>query len=166
MKKLCLIRHSKSSWDDPFLDDIYRPLNLRGQKDATLMAKRMQQRGFKPDIILSSPAKRAKQSAYEMAESLHYDIRDIVFVEDIYDAMPNDLVDVISDIDNRLNFAFLFGHNDALEDLIVELFDIDLDKFATSAILCMSIDSERWEDFYDAPKEVFLYDFPKNRFVV
>jgi len=61
MKTLILIRHAKSSWDQPGLSDFDRPLNERGKKDAPVMAKRVKEKGIELDHLVSSPAKRAKK---------------------------------------------------------------------------------------------------------
>ncbi len=63
MKTLLLVRHAKSSWDVAGLDDLERPLNERGKKDAPEMAKRVKERNIHPDIFLSSSAKRAYKTA-------------------------------------------------------------------------------------------------------
>ena len=84
MKTLLLIRHAKSSWDDPALPDKDRPLNDRGRRDAPKMGKRLAKRGVKPDLILSSPALRALRTAEIIAKMLDYQRRDIVLNERLY----------------------------------------------------------------------------------
>src|SRR4051794_9695084 len=68
MKTLILVRHAKSSWDQPGVSDIDRPLNERGKSDAPQMAKRLKERNIKIDLFISSPAKRAKKTAKYFAE--------------------------------------------------------------------------------------------------
>jgi len=63
MKTLLIVRHAKSSWDNAALNDIDRPLNLRGKHDAPVMAKRLIRAGVKIDLFVSSPAKRARHTA-------------------------------------------------------------------------------------------------------
>ena len=63
MRELFIMRHAKSSWDDPTLSDFERPLNRRGKEDAPLMGEHLKRLGIKPDLIVSSPAKRAKKTA-------------------------------------------------------------------------------------------------------
>jgi len=63
MKRLYLVRHAKSSWNRPELDDIDRPLNKRGKRDAPFMGQRLKQHDVCPDLIISSPAKRALKTA-------------------------------------------------------------------------------------------------------
>ena len=78
MKTLFLIRHAKSSWDDPALSDKDRPLSDRGRRDAPKMGKRLAKRDVKPDLILSSPARRALTTAEIIAKKLDYKLKDIV----------------------------------------------------------------------------------------
>ena len=77
MKTLILVRHAKSSWKDPTLPDLKRPLNKRGKKNAPEMGKRMQKRGLVPDLFISSPAKRAMVTAKTLAEEVGYKISKI-----------------------------------------------------------------------------------------
>ena len=72
MKKLYIIRHAKSSWKDTALDDFKRPLSKRGRKDAPFMAKKLKQKGVMPDVIISSPATRAKTTAELIAKELNF----------------------------------------------------------------------------------------------
>ena len=67
MKNLYLIRHAKSSWDDPLQDDFDRPLNDRGMRDAPRMGKRLKEKDLHPDMILSSPANRALSTCMQIA---------------------------------------------------------------------------------------------------
>ena len=78
MKTLFLIRHAKSSWDDTALPDKDRPLGDRGRRDAPKMGKRLAKRDVKPDLILSSPARRALTTAEIVAKKLDYKLKDIV----------------------------------------------------------------------------------------
>ena len=84
MKTLFLIRHAKSSWDDTALPDKDRPLNDRGKRDAPKMGKRLAKRDVKPDLILSSPAKRALTTAEIIAKKLDYKLKDIVVDDRLY----------------------------------------------------------------------------------
>jgi len=110
MKKLYMIRHAKSSWSDMSLDDFDRLLNKRGRENAKLMGERLKERGVTPDIIISSPALRAKTTAKVIAKKIGY-IKDILFKDEIYEAEPETLHRILTKIDNKHNSAFMFGHN-------------------------------------------------------
>lgn len=81
MRELYILRHAKSSWDDLTLADFDRPLNSRGREDAPLMGRHLAKLEIKPDLILSSPAKRAKKTAKIVAKELAYEKKEIEFVE-------------------------------------------------------------------------------------
>src|SRR5690606_40347089 len=114
MKKLLLIRHAKSDWEDPFLNDHERPLSLRGLRDAPLMAQRLKKKNIFPDYILSSDAKRAKTTAVITAENLHFPKSQIQFVSELYHATPSALLAEIRNVPTTVETLFLFGHNPGL----------------------------------------------------
>src|SRR5687768_6122328 len=95
MKTLILVRHAKSSWDTPGLSDFDRPLNERGKKDAPEMAERLKEKGLKPDVFVSSPAKRARRTARFFAEAFGVEKGDIVLVEDLYMATEEAFIKAI-----------------------------------------------------------------------
>jgi len=87
MKRLYLLRHAKSSWKDLTLSDFDRPLNKRGKRDAPLIAKKLKEKGIRPDIIISSPAKRARKTAKIFAKTLHVALKT---EEKLYEAHTSD----------------------------------------------------------------------------
>src|SRR5690242_21738198 len=117
MKTLFLIRHAKSSWDDTALPDKDRPLNDRGKRDAPKMGKRLAKRDVKPDLILSSPAKRALTTAKIIAKKLEYKFTDIVVNDRLYAGAAHDLLNVIHRLGDRPKRVILFGHNPELTEL-------------------------------------------------
>src|SRR5262245_33050308 len=117
MKTLLLIRHAKSSWDDTALPDKDRPLSDRGRRDAPKMGERLAKRDVKPDLILSSPAMRALQTAEIFAKKLDYRRKDIVVDDQLYAVGADGLLDVIHNLGGKLDRVILFGHNPALTEL-------------------------------------------------
>src|SRR5271157_4582531 len=117
MKTLFLIRHAKSSWDDTALPDKDRPLGDRGRRDAPKMGKRLAKRDVKPDLILSSPARRALKTAEIIAKKLDYKLGRILVVDCMYPGGADSLLRVINELDDGLQCVMLFGHNPGLEDL-------------------------------------------------
>jgi len=95
MKTLFLIRHAKSSWEYTALPDKDRPLNDRGKRDAPKMGKRLAKRDVKPDLILSSPARRALTTAEFIAKKLNYKRKDIVVDDRLYAGAVHDLLNVV-----------------------------------------------------------------------
>jgi phosphohistidine phosphatase len=115
MKTLFLIRHAKSSWDHPALPDKDRPLGDRGRRDARKMGKRLAKRDVKPDLILSSPARRALKTARIIAKKLDYKLKDIVVDDRLYAGAVNDLLNVIHKVGD-LERVMLVGHNPELTE--------------------------------------------------
>jgi phosphohistidine phosphatase len=98
VKTLFLVRHAKSSWDDTALPDKDRPLDDRGRRDAPEMGKRLAKRAVKPDLILSSPARRALTTAEVIAKKLDYKLKDIVVDDRLYAGGADDLLNVIREL--------------------------------------------------------------------
>src|SRR5580765_7383009 len=117
MKTLFILRHAKSSWSEPDLADFDRPLNGRGTKAAPFMGKLMADRGYVPSVVLSSPAVRAKNTALLVKDAggFHAELR---FDDGIYEASPQGLRSVTSELDDEYASAMLVGHNPGIEGFI------------------------------------------------
>ena len=111
MKTLFLVRHAKSSKDDPTLADRDRPLADRGLKEAPKMGKRLAKRRVTPDLLVSSPALRALTTAQLIADELGCARKDIVVDDRLYESSANGLLAVIHALDQTLERVMLFGHN-------------------------------------------------------
>lgn len=120
MRTIYLLRHAKSSWDDPALADFDRPLNTRGQKAAEFMGAYMSERELCPQTIVSSPAKRAKETTMLVSSAAGWDI-EIMYDQRIYEADPGTLWEVISDYSEEKDPVMLVGHNPGIESLIQQL---------------------------------------------
>ena len=120
MKHLILLRHAKSSWDDPNLDDFDRPLAPRGEKDAPKMGRALNAASSLPDLVVCSTATRARQTAAIALKAAGY--KGPVRHEDrIYEASVEALIDVVRSIDDAVDTAMLVGHNPGFEMLIGSL---------------------------------------------
>ena len=109
MKKLFLIRHAKSSWEYTALPDKDRPLNDRGKRDAPKMGKRLAKRDVKPDLILSSPARRALTTAEIIAKKLDYKRKNIVVEDRLYSSAVHDLLNVVQKLGDKLERVMLLA---------------------------------------------------------
>ena len=85
MKTLFLLRHAKSSWKEAELSDFDRPLNERGRRAAPFMGRLLRERGFAPELIISSTAKRARKTARLLTEGAQYEVP-VIFDDRIYEA--------------------------------------------------------------------------------
>lgn len=145
MKTLFLIRHAKSSRDDPALADQQRPLTGRGRRDAADVGKRLAKRTARPDLMLSSPALRALKTAQRMARPLGYKRKHIVVDERLYACTLADLLRVIHQLDDRLKRVMLFGHNPELTAL-ARRFTRDIAHLPTCAVARFRFDVKSWSD--------------------
>ena len=142
MKTLYLLRHAKSSWTDTSLADFDRPLNGRGQNAAPFMGEVMARKGLLPDLIISSPAKRATQTAILIKESCGSNAP-IQYDEKIYEASPQALKGVISQAGNDLESVMIVGHNPGIEGLINYLTG-NLEPMPTAALAVILLDIAAW----------------------
>jgi len=111
MKQLILVRHAKSDWGNPALDDIDRPLNERGKKDAPMMAQRLLDKKVKIDAFFSSPAKRAAKTAKIFAEAYQQKKGDITFKEKLYLAEPESIMSVVLADNDKIKTKPFFCQN-------------------------------------------------------
>jgi phosphohistidine phosphatase len=161
MKTLFLVRHAKSSRDNPSLPDRDRPLDDRGKQDAPKMGQRLAKRGVKPDLLLSSPALRALTTARLMAEEIGYKRKNIVVDDRLYAGNVDDLLAVIRALDKTLNGVMLFGHNPEFTDLAHRLSSEIID-LPTSAVVEFHFDTTAWLDVGEARPTKVLLDYPKK----
>ena len=143
MKTLYLVRHARSSRDDPGVADRDRPLEDRGKRDARRMGKRLARRHVEPDLILSSPALRALRTAQIMAKELGYKRKDIVVDDRLYARRADVLLNVIRKLGDRSKRVMLFGHNPELTDL-AHRFSNDITHLPTAAVAKFKFDSKSW----------------------
>jgi phosphohistidine phosphatase len=147
MKTLLLVRHAKSSWDDPRLADFERPLNGRGFKAAPFMGELLKTKKLDPSMIVSSPATRARQTAELFRDAGQFQV-DITFDGRIYEASPRALREVASELPDAVNEVMLVGHNPGMEGFIRYLTG-QLEPMPTAAAAVIDLGVERWEDVDD-----------------
>lgn len=162
MKRLTLVRHAKSSWKDPSLDDFDRPLNKRGERDAPVMARRLKARGARPSMILTSPAKRALRTAKLIAEAINYPVEFLQREADLYLADSQTILDVIEREANGCNEIFVCGHNPGITDLANRLTGHRIDNVPTCGIVTMEANVDSWSNPATAAWSLDCFDFPKR----
>ena len=163
-KSLILVRHAKSSWDDPFLPDIARPLGERGHKDAPAMAKYIKGEGMTADLLLSSPADRAFSTAKYFAVALGKAESNITTDGDIYHASEKVLLKIIQQQDDRYKTIMMFGHNPGFTGFANELANLAIENIPTCGVIGLRFEVSRWRDvafgggykiFYYTPKGIY-----------
>ena len=163
MKTLLLIRHAKSSWDDPGLSDFERPLNDRGKKDAPAMAERLYERGLKIDAFVTSPARRARKTAEQFSKQYKKDKDDLVLKTELYMATDEAFNSVVEKLNDDLDCVAVFSHNPGITDFANSLTDARTDNIPTCGIFAVKVKADHWSDFEEAEKEFWFFDYPKNK---
>lgn len=161
MKKLILIRHAKSDWSNPLSEDFLRPLNKRGKKNAPLMAKVLKEKNIRPDLIISSPSIRTKQTLEYFIKELNYN-DEVRFEESIYEAPYENLLKVIKDIPNIHKTVFLMGHNPGLCDLTNFLVDKNFENIPTCGIVEIDFNAKSWQDISKENSNLISFEYPKK----
>lgn len=164
MKKLFIIRHAKS--DQSFFgNDFERPLNERGRSDAPFMAKRLLDKKYTIDALVSSPATRAKKTAELFSETLKMPAEKIIFISALYHAPPEAFYEVVSGLPDELNMVAIFSHNPGISYFVNSLnTGTKVDNMPTCAIFGISADITSWSGFNKAKKEFLFFDYPKRIF--
>lgn len=157
MKTLVLVRHAKSSWSKPGLEDRDRPLSRRGKRDAPRMGKRLAKQGVKPDLVLSSPARRALATARLIAKKVGYKRKDIRVHAGLYAVGPGELLKEIRKVGARHKRVLLVGHNPELAELAHRL-SPEIAAMPTCAVALMRFDAESWAQVGKAkPKKTAFF---------
>ena len=165
MKRLYLVRHAKSSWKDPELDDFDRPLNKRGKRDAPFMGQRLREANVRPDLIISSPAKRAAKTAKIIAAQIEYPLKKIKWTESLYAAGALTLLGILREIGDSVEQAMLVGHNPGLTLLAELLTSEAIDNIPTSGVFTVDLDLGSWTQTGEGSGIPVFFDYPKKHAV-
>jgi phosphohistidine phosphatase len=162
MKRLFLVRHAKSSWDDSSLDDIDRPLNSRGQKNAPEMGLRLRKQGIIPDLLISSPAKRALTTAKKISEEIGYPKKNIQIDDRLYHGSSSSMISIIQSLKKKINSVMLFGHNPGFTDFANSLCGINIYNIPTAGIVAIDFSTDSWSEVDYNTGELVFFDYPKK----
>lgn len=161
MKSLFLIRHAKSSWDNPMQNDFDRPLNARGLKDAPMIADRLLERKIKIDAFISSPAKRARQTCELFMHAFKKDAESMILQSQLYLAGPEVFLQTIKELPAAISHAAIFSHNNGITEFANTLSATHIDNMPTCSVFAVHAPIENWSDFAKAKKEFWFFDYPK-----
>ena len=163
MKTLFIVRHAKSSWDDPYLIDHQRPLNKRGLKAAPEMARRLKKRGFCPDAIVSSDALRALETAMAMAETLGLPGKTVHQNPAIYNATSDDIVQIVRRFKDHWKTVMVVGHNPTLTVVANQFYPHLIENIPTAGIVMLRFNIPSWRLIHRDHVDSSTFDFPKNK---
>jgi phosphohistidine phosphatase len=146
MKTLYLVRHAKSSWEEPGVSDADRPLIPKGLKKTKLIVDFLLKRETIIDLMISSPAVRAYETAKIIAAGLNYPLNKIKIDRKIYDGYYDRILDIIYGTSNEINSLMIFGHNPTITNLANLFLHPGIESMPTSCVVCLSFNIDRWED--------------------
>ena len=167
MRTLYLLRHAKSSWSDPALDDVDRPLAPRGERAAKRMAKELRRKQVRPELVLCSSSLRTRQTLAAIEPSLGGEC--VVELEPrLYAASEAELLDRLRAVPEAVGSVMLIGHNPGLQDLALALASRGaalaelVAKFPTGALATLALHSADWASLSPGDAELVDYVVPRE----
>lgn len=158
MKKILLIRHAKSSWADPDIDDHERPLNSRGERDSFTMARYLADRDEGLDVIYSSTATRALEFAHTLSELCNISLMpDLSF----YTFDVDELHEILRSLPDEASRVAVVAHNPAITQLVNRLCASDISNVPTAGIASIDCQIDEWRDLSQANCELDYFTSPK-----
>ena len=166
MHQLLLLRHAKSSHKDKSLIDFDRPLAKRGRKDSIRIGNWLKDHGLMPELIISSPAKRARQTVKRVCKSLDIDSASVQWEDCVYDANVRTLLKTLSEVPEEIDTVMLVGHHQGLESMILRMSrwsDIPADPklIPTAAVAHLEIEGP-WSDIRKCQASLKSIARPRN----
>lgn len=162
MKTLYMLRHAKSSWDDPELKDFERPLAKRGLNDLPVMAERFKSRGGELDYLVCSPAVRTKTTAQMWAKEIGFPSDEVGSNPELYFAGSNMLLKAASLVDDECAAAMLVCHNPAITEFVNEMANSEIDNIPTCGLVELRLPIDSWADIEFGSAELIEFDYPKK----
>jgi len=145
MKQIVIVRHAKAV-PYGYEDDFNRNLTDRGKNDANKVSNELKNRGIKPDLILSSPAKRALKTARIFADNLGIERNQIREVDEIYDGLTtSEFLDLIHSLSETVDIAFFFGHNPGFHFFVNNLLKKTVNEMPTCSTVGIGFSVESWK---------------------
>jgi phosphohistidine phosphatase len=160
LRRLTLIRHAKSSWKDAEIGDFDRPLNARGERDAPRMGRRIADAAKPPELLVSSPARRAARTAELIAGQL--DGARLELERALYLATPEQMLDVIRGLDAAVRHAALVGHNPGTTELVEQLSGAEVGNVPTCGVVRLRLGIDAWNEVEPGCGEIEDFDYPKR----
>lgn len=161
MKQVLLLRHAKSSHDDSSLKDFDRPLAPRGKRDAPAMGNFAKETDYLPAAIISSPAKRAKQTTHLFLDGAGLDENLMHWNEDLYYGSSQDYLQAIQNNEPAVNTIMVVGHNPKIEDITRRLCGNGSVRMPTAALVCLEQPAKEWSQIREGMASIKWMMIPK-----
>ncbi len=161
MKTLYIVRHAKSSWDDPGLADHDRPLMKKGINKTLKITEFLKWKITCPDLFLSSTAVRARQTAEIISQGINYPSEKISITNNLYHAGSETIFNELYGLSNQVNSVMIFGHNPGMTYFVNKFLNPTIENLPTSGIVSVSFETNKWEKINEAKFHVNFVMFPK-----
>lgn len=164
MKNIYLVRHATAVTRRENLSDFQRNLVKKGSKEAEGMAKIFREKGESIDLMISSPANRALETAHIFARILDYPIQKIKIKEELYNSSAaQSLLEVIRELDNAINSVMLFGHDPQFSDFAGEFIEGFNENIPKSGIVAARTLRKNWTNHINGDGKLCYFDFPRRK---
>lgn len=161
MKTLYIVRHAKSSWDNIELSDHDRPVAPVGIKKTKRIISFLQDKNIKPELLISSSALRAYETASMIAEGIGYDVDKIVKSKALYHAGEDEIFDELLSVDDNINSVMLFGHNPTLTYFVDHFITPGIVNLPTTGTVSIDFMTDSWEEIANSKFNVNFVITPK-----
>ncbi|MFW5658904.1 MAG: SixA phosphatase family protein [Bacteroidota bacterium] len=161
-RHLYLVRHADSTWSEEIGNDFQRIVTEEGERNATEMGRRLKEKKVKPDLIMTSPALRAKKTAEIIASELGVKKGVIDEYQRIYEATTRILLEVINFAPDDVKNLMLVGHNPAISRIVEYLTNETLENIPPAGVVSMTFEVERWPYVAMGAGEYNWFDYPHN----
>ena len=161
MKRLLLIRHAKTE-QKGYEKDMERELTERGHNDCDTMARRLEKKGYTPDLVKVSPSKRTRQTIKNMAKHLNWEKEKITFSDNMYLATYQELADEIRNTENGIFTLALVGHNPGITELFNFIGNAVIDNMPTCGMGLFQFEINDWKDIAAHKGKLEWYSWPKK----
>ncbi|MFA5782094.1 MAG: histidine phosphatase family protein [Bacteroidales bacterium] len=161
MKTLYIVRHAKSSWAFPGLPDIDRPIVDKGINNTKKIVIEMNNRKVQVDLLISSHAKRAYETAKIIATGINYAVEKIEVSEGIYRVNRDDIFNILFALNDTIDSVMIVGHNPTLTQFANLFLDKKIDILPTSGVISISFKINNWIGVIKAKPKTNFTLFPK-----
>lgn len=158
-KRLLLIRHAKSSWDNPNIDDHDRPLNKRGIRDAATMSTRLVQNNENIGVVFSSTATRALEISQPISQALNVPL---LVNHDLYTFSASQLLEQLRQLPEKYQSVGIVSHNPAITVVANTLLKDQFDNIPTSGVVAMNCNINTWDQLDTDHCQLDYFDYPKR----
>ena len=162
VKDVCFVRHAKSNWDHPGLDDFDRPLDTRGLRDAPMMARKMRELHLFPDYIITSGAIRARSTAEFFKKEFNLSPDQFVVNNDLYEASTETVFEVLRSAPDQARFVYVFAHNPTLTWVANSLSGVHIDNVPTCGVIHAQAIINSWKKFKPEHAGFIGFHYPKQ----